>query len=99
MFRLSRGGVDGRKRQLRLPRLVGEKLSDRLATKPSQGHAVLFGQPLEALELLGSASPEGWKERPDKLPASLESIDPAAAQALTELCLTVFNLNEFLFVD
>ena len=53
----------------------------------------------EALELLGSASLEGWKERPDNLPASLESIDPAAARALTELCLTVFNLNEFLFVD
>ena len=53
----------------------------------------------EALELLGSAPRDGWKEGPENLPESLAGIDPAAARALTELCLTVFNLSEFLFVD
>lgn len=85
----------------RLVREAGEDPDARvdLLWRISFARAPTDAEKREALELLGSGSPEGWKERPDNLPASLEGIDPAAARALTELCLTVFNLNEFLFVD
>ncbi|MFN8007328.1 MAG: PSD1 and planctomycete cytochrome C domain-containing protein [Terriglobia bacterium] len=48
---------------------------------------------------------ESWKngtrkeEAENWLPESLRSISPARAEALTKLCLTIFNLNEFLYVD
>ena len=54
----------------------------------------------EALEMLDATSREGgWKESPKDVPSALAGIGPARAGALTELCLAVFNLNEFLFVD
>jgi hypothetical protein len=33
------------------------------------------------------------------LPEQLRTISPARAEALAKLCLTIFNLNEFLYVD
>ena len=32
-------------------------------------------------------------------PKEFENLDPAQVTALTELCLTVFNLNEFAYID
>jgi len=53
----------------------------------------------ESLKAIASADGKGWSELPKGSPAELENIDRAQAQGLTELCLAVFNLNEFLFVD
>ncbi len=53
----------------------------------------------ESLQAMASADGDGWSELPEGSPSELESIDRAQAQGLTELCLAVFNLNEFLFVD
>ena len=54
----------------------------------------------EALEMLDSGSHKGsWKDTPTELPEALETMDPSRAAALAELCLAIFNLNEFLFVD
>ena len=52
------------------------------------------------LDMLEAAWAQGaWKEPPGELPEALRTIDAPRAAALTELCLAVFNLNEFLFVD
>ena len=54
----------------------------------------------EALDMLRVAFEKGgWQEKPKDIPDALASIAPARSSALTELCLAVFNLNEFLFVD
>jgi hypothetical protein len=43
---------------------------------------------------------EGRKETATKwLPDSLKRVSPARAEALAKLCLAIFNLNEFLYVD
>jgi len=43
---------------------------------------------------------EGQKETATKwLPDSLKGVSPARAEALAKLCLAIFNLNEFLYVD
>ena len=71
-----------------------------LAWRISFARAPTAAEAREALELLESASGEGgWEKAPENLPKALVGIDPARARALTELCLAVFNLNEFLFVD
>ena len=53
----------------------------------------------DALETLASAGGEKWEELPEGTPPELKTIERSQAQGLTELCLAVFNLNEFLFVD
>ena len=53
----------------------------------------------DALETLASADGETWKELPEGTPPELKAIGRRQAQGLTELCLAIFNLNEFLFVD
>ena len=53
----------------------------------------------ESLKAIASADGKGWKELPKGSPNELERIGRSQAQGLTELCLAVFNLNEFLFVD
>jgi uncharacterized protein DUF1553/uncharacterized protein DUF1549/cytochrome c len=64
-----------------------------LARKPSSQESK------EALALL-----EKLKERtrsklkPDS-PSEIASLEPALAAGLVQLCLTIFNLNEFIFVD
>ena len=43
---------------------------------------------------------DGKKEKDvNWLPEQLRTISPARAEALAKLCLTIFNLNEFLYVD
>ena len=54
----------------------------------------------QALALMDSLAAQGeWKQMPEEVPAALAKLAPARAAALAELCLAVFNLSEFLFVD
>ena len=86
----------------RLVREAGEDSAEwvDLAWRISFARAPTATEKREAVELLDAASGEGgWEKAPENLPKSLADIDPARARALTELCLVVFNLNEFLFAD
>ena len=58
-----------------------------------------YAEARDALETLASAGGERWEELPEGAPPELKTIERSRAQGLTELCLAVFNLNEFLFVD
>jgi hypothetical protein len=54
----------------------------------------------EALALMDKLAQQGAvKERADPLPAPLAKLEPARAAALTKLCLTIFNLSEFTYID
>ena len=54
----------------------------------------------EALALLeGLASEEALQDDRENTPSGLAGIGPARLSALTELCLTLFNLNEFVYID
>ncbi len=52
---------------------------------------------LALLEALSREEPTATKEM--EVPAGLSSIGRARAAALTQLCLTIFNLNEFVYID
>jgi hypothetical protein len=52
---------------------------------------------LEMLDALTKTSAAG--HIPDKMPASLSALPPARAAALSKLCLSLFNLQEFMYVD
>jgi hypothetical protein len=54
----------------------------------------------KALDLLASLVVTGEGEKPDlAMPAALQALPPARASALAKLCLAVFNLSEFVYVD
>ena len=54
----------------------------------------------EALKFMeGLAHDNSAKGTDDEQPKEFENHDPAQMHALTELCLTVLNLNEFVFID
>lgn len=54
----------------------------------------------EALGLLNALSGDEPAAEDDvEIPAGLASIGRARAAALTQLCLTIFNLNEFVYID
>ena len=54
----------------------------------------------EALHLLDALSREDTAGNNEmEIPAGLSSIGRARAAALTQLCLTMFNLNEFVYID
>ena len=55
---------------------------------------------IDALALLDSLAAKGveGEDSPD-LPAAQAKLPPAQAEAMTKLCVTLFNLNEFLYVD
>ena len=54
----------------------------------------------EALDLLDALSREDSAAKNDmEVPDELSSIGSARAAALTQLCLTIFNLNEFVYID
>jgi hypothetical protein len=78
------------------------------------GRAPSGSEKKEALAMLASVSEKpqgrvhsseseadspGPEENPEEPPEALAGIDRAQAARLTELCLAIFNLNEFLFVD
>ena len=50
----------------------------------------------ETLRLTEQRRPVGELALPNPLPPD---VDPYAAAALTDLCLAIFNLNEFIYVD
>ena len=53
----------------------------------------------EALELLSTRAHQIEKARWTELSPGLEDLPLSKAAALTELCLSLFNLNEFLYID
>ncbi|MCY3777174.1 MAG: hypothetical protein OXH11_14460, partial [Candidatus Aminicenantes bacterium] len=53
----------------------------------------------EALELMSARAREVKEESWSELPAELEKIPRPRAAALTQLCLGLFNLNEFSHID
>lgn len=54
----------------------------------------------EALQLLDALTANTGNAPPgDPFPESLAKLPPAQAGALTKVCLAIFNLNEFVFVD
>ena len=54
---------------------------------------------LQLMKTLMNAADDGDAEALAEIPESLKPIPQAEAVALIKLCLTVFNLNEFAFVD
>jgi hypothetical protein len=54
----------------------------------------------EAIHLLDTLAANGGGSPPaESLPEGLAKLGAARANALTQLCLTVFNLNEFIYID
>jgi hypothetical protein len=54
----------------------------------------------EALDLMGTLVDAGTGENwADGLPQELAGLDKGQAGALVKLCLTLFNLNEFAYID
>ena len=53
----------------------------------------------EALALLERLASKEVERSEGPLPEGLAQLGPRRAAALTELCLTIFNLNEFVYID
>ena len=53
----------------------------------------------EALALMDKLARQGPMKDADPLPAPLTKLEPARAAALARLCLTIFNLSEFTYID
>ena len=54
----------------------------------------------EALDLIKTLANAGTDENwVDALPKELVALDKGQAGALVKLCLTLFNLNEFVYID
>jgi hypothetical protein len=53
----------------------------------------------DSLALLDSLSHRSSTGELSKIPESLSSLPPQRAAGLAKFCLTLFNLNEFLYVD
>ena len=64
-----------------------------LARKPSARESK------EALDLLEKLTGQARAKLKEDSPSEIASLEPAVAAGLVQLCLTVFNLNEFIFVD
>jgi Protein of unknown function (DUF1553)/Protein of unknown function (DUF1549)/Planctomycete cytochrome C len=91
-------------------RLLGESGDDLSACVERAWLLALNRLPTEAekaknLEYLGRLEQQWMTEGSKReaaagwLPDSLKKVSPARAEALAKLCLTIFNLNEFLYVD
>src|SRR5262245_53725654 len=65
-----------------------------LARDPSPSETQEAMHLLDTLAANGGGTPSG-----QSLPEGLAKLGPARASALTQLCLTVFNLNEFIYID
>jgi len=53
----------------------------------------------EALALLEKLRGQARSKLKADAPSEIASLEPALASGLVQLCLTIFNLNEFIFVD
>ena len=69
-----------------------------LAFKMTLGRAPTSEESASALALLKSLQQNRMEPLVD-MPAGLRDVDPAQAHALSKLCLTLFNLSEFAFID
>ena len=85
-------------------RLVGEEGREPEAWVEAAWSRALARRPSaqekrEALALFQNLSQQEAADSEKSYPEPLASLGTARAAALTQLCLTVFNLNEFLYVD
>ena len=86
-------------------RLTRENGDDPSAWIRAAWHIALARDPSpletqEAIRLLDSLAANGASNpSAESLPEGLAKLGAARASALTQLCLTVFNLNEFIYVD
>jgi hypothetical protein len=65
-----------------------------LARRPTDGERA------DALALVGALADASSASAPlDNPPAELAKLPPQQAAALAKLCLAIFNLNEFVFID
>jgi len=62
------------------------------------GRAPTAEEAASALKLLDELERENTEPRED-LPDTLQSVPPARGHALSQLCLALFNLSEFAFID
>ena len=62
------------------------------------GRAPTAQESASALKLLTTLEQETGDPL-ENIPESLKSVPPARAQALSKLCLALFNLSEFAFID
>ena len=53
----------------------------------------------EALSLLEKLAIEAKQKKNEEAQAEIASLEPARETALLQLCLSIFNLNEFIFID
>jgi len=53
----------------------------------------------EAVALIGKLEAQSGAAKAADSPKELAQLNPARAEALTQFCLTMFNLNEFVYVD
>jgi Protein of unknown function (DUF1553)/Protein of unknown function (DUF1549)/Planctomycete cytochrome C len=72
---------------------IDEAWSIALARKPS------FQESKEALALLERLTSQARSKLKSDSLSEIASLNPAVATGLVQLCLAVFNLNEFIFVD
>ena len=86
-------------------RLVREAGTDpdaqiRRAWQLALGRRATDAEVAEAVELLQQLETSDPESPPvDNPPADLQKLSNSQAAALTKLCLTIFNLNEFVYVD
>jgi len=67
--------------------------STLLGRKPSEQESK------EALDLLEKLTHQARAKQKENSPSEIASLEPAVASGLVQLCLTLFNLNEFIFID
>ena len=95
-----RAKISGQRRRLIAARIRNAETSAQieLAWNLALGRAPTEDEVAESTRLLKelATAPGAPLEDP---PPELAELSPAEAVALTEFCLTLFNLNEFVYVD
>ena len=76
-----------------LPTWIEAAWSTLLARKPSPQESK------EALVLLEKLTSQARAKQKGDSPSEIASLEPAVASGLIQLCLALFNLNEFIFID
>ena len=86
----------------RLVREAGENPSDQvhMAWRLALARAPSETERQEALDFMRTLASKHEEKPPgDPLPKDLARLEPRQAAVLTQLCLTIFNLSEFVYVD
>ena len=76
-----------------LPTWIEAAWSTLLARKPSPQESK------EALVLLEKLTSQARAKQKGDSPSEIASLEPAVVSGLIQLCLALFNLNEFIFID